>query len=67
MSASATQRKNVGRRISRTRIDYRRKRVPKSELTLDWAKVNVELTEKKFQSSRRGVVTLTQLPDQMKT
>jgi hypothetical protein len=33
----------------------------------DWAKVNVELTEKKFQSSRRGVVTLTQLPDQMKT
>jgi hypothetical protein len=46
-TSTTTARKNAGRGIGRTRIDYRRKRVPKSELTLDWAKVNVELTERK--------------------
>lgn len=31
----------------RTRRDYRRKRLPKSELNIDWAKSNIEITERR--------------------
>jgi hypothetical protein len=45
-ASSAANQKSRGR-TRRTRIDYRRKRLPKSELSLDWAKANVELTDRK--------------------
>jgi hypothetical protein len=45
MPSGGEARREESRR--RTRRDYRRKRLPKSELSLDWAKANVELTERK--------------------
>ncbi len=33
----------------RTRNDYKRLRLPKSELTLDWSKANIELTDRKIE------------------
>ncbi|MFD1289122.1 replication-relaxation family protein [Laceyella putida] len=59
---STAKREEPGRR---TRRDYRRKRLPKSELSLDWAKANVDLTERKKKMleilAQRRLLTIEQL------